>query len=332
MRYRLHPARLRRLVIPLLLLSALSSLFFAMRSYGSFLVLQSAVVIGKPELSGLRAWMTLDYVASSYRAPLPQLLQRLDLPPDTPHDESLKTIADRRGLSHVNFVRQVQHAISETALPTPAKDGDKANQADGWTDRALSAMLAYGYPALGVTLLFGAIGLPVPTGLATVLAGSLVALGHLHWAWAAGIAIAASIGGDALGYAVGRMVSEGFVARHGRWIGYTPQRKTAVQNLFHRWGALTVLLSRTLVSHLSSVVSLLAGAAHYRMTSFIAFAFMGRLIWTSAYLGLGYSIGSNLDAANDFMANLSGLLLSLAALLILSAYRAGLFASPSRPA
>ncbi|MEX0752988.1 MAG: DedA family protein [Xanthobacteraceae bacterium] len=327
----LHSARLRRLVVPLLLLSAVSSVFFAMRSYGSFLALQSAITIGKPELSSLRAWMTLDYVATGYRAPLPQLLKSLDLPPDTPPDESLKTIADRRGLSRVEFVRQVQRAVSESMPHAPADDED-AKEADGWTDRALSALLAYGYPALAAILLFGALGLPVPTGLATVLAGSLVALGHLQWAWASAIVVAASIGGDALGYVAGRVVSENFLARHGRWVGYTPPRKAAVQNLFCRWGAMTVLLSRTLVSHLSSVVSLLAGATHYQIASFIIFAFVGRLMWTSAYLGLGYGIGSNLDAANDFMKNLTGLLLSLAVLLTLGAYRAGLFASPTRPA
>jgi membrane protein DedA with SNARE-associated domain len=328
---RLHSIRLSRFVLPLLLLSALSSAFFAMRSYGSFRLLQSAVAMGKPEVSSIRGWMTLDYIATSYRAPLPQLLERLDLPSDTPPEETLKAIAARRGLAPFDFVRQVQQAVGETA-PAAAENAGTANETGGWTDRALSALLASGYPALALILLVGAIGFPVPTGLATVLAGSLAALGDMQWTSAAVIAIVASVAGDAVGYAIGRLVSEGFLWRHGRWIGYTPPRKAAVQNLFRRWGATTVLLSRTLVSHLSSVVSLLAGVTHYRIASFIAVAFVGRLIWTSAYLGLGYAIGSHLDAANDFMQNLTGLLLSLAVLLILAAYRTGLLASLSRAA
>jgi membrane protein DedA with SNARE-associated domain len=87
-----------------------------------------------------------------------------------------------------------------------------------------------------------------------------------------------------------------------------------VQALFDRWGGVTVLLTRTLVSHLSSVMSLLAGVARYRFASFIAFAFAGRVIWTSAYLGLGYGVGSDIEAASTFLANLSGLVLSLAVL------------------
>lgn len=330
MTFWLNPARLHRLVLPLLLLSVLFSVFFAMRSYGSFRFLQSAITIGKPEVSSIRPWMTLDYIATGYRTPLLPLIERLGLPSDTPPTESLKTIAQRGGVTPFDFAQQVQQAVGESAPPA-ASAGD-ADATSDWTDRALSALLAYGYPALAAILLFGAIGLPVPTGFATVLAGSLAALGSMQWTWAAVVAVAASVCGDAVGYAIGRLVSDGFLSQHGRWIGYTPPRKAAVQNLFRRWGAMTVLLSRTLVSHLSSVVSLLAGVTHYRIASFLAVAFAGRLIWTSAYLGLGYAIGSHLDAANDFMRNLTGLLLSLAVLLTLGAYRTGLLASLSRAA
>jgi len=41
---------------------------------------------------------------------------------------------------------------------------------------------------------------------------------------------------------------------------------------------------------------------------------LGRLLWTSAYLGLGYAVGSDPEAATGFLANLSGLLVSLAVL------------------
>jgi membrane protein DedA with SNARE-associated domain len=62
------------------------------------------------------------------------------------------------------------------------------------------------------------------------------------------------------------------------------------------------------------VVSLLAGAAHYHLSEFIALTVLGRLIWTSAYLGLGYAIGADLEAAAGFLTNLSGLIVSLAVL------------------
>jgi membrane protein DedA with SNARE-associated domain len=52
----------------------------------------------------------------------------------------------------------------------------------------------------------------------------------------------------------------------------------------------------------------------YRLASFLAVAFVGRVIWTSAYLGLGYGAGSDIEVASTFLANLTGLILSLAVL------------------
>jgi len=75
-----------------------------------------------------------------------------------------------------------------------------------------------------------------------------------------------------------------------------------------------VVLSRSLLSFLSPAVNVLAGAGRYSLRRFLPFDVMGRLIWTSAYLGLGYSLGVGIEAASDFLSSLSGLLISLAAL------------------
>jgi membrane protein DedA with SNARE-associated domain len=213
-------------------------------------------------------------------------------------------------------VQRVQGAIVEIA-PGPAS-AREAGETSGWfslgSEEMLSAFLRYGYPAFGLTLLLGALGLPVPTGLATALAGSLAAQGHIDWRSASAIAVSASIVGDLIGYAIGYWLGQEFLDRRGRWIGYTPARRARVQALFDRWGGPTVLITRTLVSHLSSVVSLLAGISRYRLAGFLAFAVLGRVVWTSAYLGLGYGVGHDLEAATGFLGNFTGLLVCLAIL------------------
>ena len=50
----------------------------------------------------------------------------------------------------------------------------------------------------------------------------------------------------------------------------------------------------------------------------------GRLIWTSASLGLGYGVGRNIEAASQFLGNLSGLIIALGVLVVAGAYRAGM--------
>ena len=300
-------------------LSALASVLFGLRSHGSYLLLRSAYEAGRPQLSSLRAWMTLDHVAAAYRVPLNELIPRLGLPADTSRDESLRAIADKRSTSRFDFVREVQRTLGQS-VPTP----DSTQSSGGLTDRILSALLIYGYPALAVTLLLGAIGLPLPIEIAAVLAGSLAALGNLRWEWAGAIAVMASFAGDIIAYGIGRAVSDKFLARHGRWIGYTPQRRDEIQSLLQRWGGITVIVSRTLTSSLSSVVSIFAGVSRYRFAHFLGFALVGRLIWTSAYLGLGFWIGSNIEAASQFLGNLSGLLIALGIFIVAGAYRIGI--------
>jgi len=64
--------------------------------------------------------------------------------------------------------------------------------------------------------------------------------------------------------------------------------------------------------------------SRYQFSHFLGFALLGRLIWTSAYLGLGYGIGNNIDAASQFLGNLSGLIIALGVLVVAGAYRAGM--------
>lgn len=305
----------------------LSTILFGLRTYGSFLLLRSAYEAGAPMTSSVRAWMTLDYVATTYRTPRAALLERLGLPANTDPNASLKSLADRAGISRPVYAQQVQRAIADLA------PGIRSGHTDGsssWlgvlADGALTALLVYGYPALGLTLLFGAIGFPLPDGVATTIAGSLASQGRMNWFWAATVVVAASVLGDAIGYGLGRVLGRELLERHGHWFGYTTARHARVRLLFERWGLATIFLTRTVLSYLSSVASLLAGMSHYDLFKFLATTLVGRLVWTAAYLGLGYGIGSDWQAATSFLTNLSILILSLMLLIVAAIIASGRFA------
>jgi membrane protein DedA with SNARE-associated domain len=186
------------------------------------------------------------------------------------------------------YVQRTQEAVAAIA---PPPDAAGAKKRESWLgavgDRFLDGLMVYCYPVLGLTLLLGA------------------------------IAVAASVAGDMAGYRLGQALGGRFLQRWGRWIGYTAARRVQVERQFERHGMLTVILSRTLASYLSSVVNLLAGAGRYRFARFLALALVGRLLWSAAYLGLGY-FGSNgdLDAATRLLQNLSAMLISLALLAV----------------
>ena len=307
--------RLNRVALIFCVLALLPTAVFGLRTFRSFELLQSAYAAGAAKTSSIRPWMTLAYVAGSSRMSAPDMVAVLGLPPDSDPNLSLKTLADRVGASPVQYVQRVQRAIAARS----ANDGsDRDNSRSGWLgaleDRILTALLVYGYPVLGLTLLLGAAGLPLPDGIAAAVAGSLAAQGRMNWLWAGIIVVVASVVGDLVGYGLGRLLGREVVERYGGWLGFTPARNARVQGLFDRWGSLTVFITRTFVSYLSSVASLFAGMSRYGVMRFAAVATAGRVVWTAGYLGLGYGIGSDWEAATGFLTNLSFLVLALAVL------------------
>jgi membrane protein DedA with SNARE-associated domain len=306
---------IRRVAVALLIAATLASALLGIRTYRSFLLLRSAYDAGAPATSSVRPWMTLDHIAAAYRVPEAALVERLALAPGTDPKTSLRSLAQQQGVSLLEYVQRVQRAIAGIA---PDLKSGGAGKESSWLaatgDVFLSAVLAYGYPALGLMIFLGSVGLPLPHGIAVTVAGSLAAQGRIDWVWAGLATVVASVLGDIVGYGLGRLLDRGVLERRGRWLGYTRERALRVKRLFEQWGAWSVLITRTFVSYLGPAVNLLAGASGYRLTAFLALTVLGRLLWTSAYLGLGYAVGSDPEAATGFLANLSGLLVSLAVL------------------
>lgn len=190
-------------------------------------------------------------------------------------------------------------------------------------DQLLADMLAYGYPILGLTLLLGAVGVPVPASLVATVAGTLLAQGELHLEPTLAVALVACLAGDLVGYGIGRFGGDQFARRHGRWLGVGSKRLSQVEVLFHRWAAPTLLLSRTLVAIVAPAVNLLAGACSLNVRTFLAYDVLGRLAWIAIFMGLGYAFAGNSEIAADFASSVSGVvgLVGLVCLLSLAARR-----------
>jgi membrane protein DedA with SNARE-associated domain len=305
----------RLILLTLFAIAAFAVVMFGLRTYRSFLLLRSAYELGEPDVSSVRPWMTLEYVALTYRMPGTALAERLGLPPNIDPKTTLRSLAEKQRLSPFQYIQHVQKAISELRSTSSSPSGKQTVSGPGTLgEEILAALLVYGYPVLGLTLLLGTMGAPFPSALSVVVAGSLIARGEMNWFWAGAVVVTSSASGDLAGYGLGRLFGREFLKRRGHWLGFTAARQARVDLLFQQWGILTVLLSRSLLSFLSSAVNLLAGAGRYRLRVFLLFSIVGRMIWTSAYLGLGYGFGVAIEAAADFPSSLSGLLTSLAIL------------------
>jgi membrane protein DedA with SNARE-associated domain len=175
-------------------------------------------------------------------------------------------------------------------------------------DQLLAGMLTYGYPILGIALLLGAIGIPVPASLVATVAGTLLADGDLSPLPTVLVALAACVLGDVIGFIVGRVGGHRFARRHGRWLGVGAKRLVQAELLFLRWAGPTLLLSRSFLAIVAPAVNLLAGASSQKMRAFIAYDVLGRLAWTAIFVGLGYVFAGSAETAADFASSLSGLI------------------------
>jgi len=222
--------------------------------------------------------MTLRYVAGTYRVPDTELIQSLGLSSAIDRNTTLRSIAQGQDLSPFQYIQHVQEAISELRRVSPSRVSGSVQPSSRLEDEFLAALLVYGYPVLGLTLLLGTMGMPFPSALSVVVAGSLIAQGQMSWFWSGAVTMTCSVLGDLAGYGVGRLLGREFLERRGHWLGFTAARRTRVEMLFQQWGVLGVLLSRSLISFLSSAVNVLAGASRYSLPVFLLFAMVGRLI------------------------------------------------------
>src|SRR5512140_14221 len=148
----LRSRRAARLALIVCALATLLTVWLGLRTFRSFELLESAYAAGASQTSSIRGWMTLEYVERTHRISRRELVAALALPPDADPRTSIKTLADHACVSPLVDVQRVQRAIGERVDPN-----GREHEASGWfgaiADQTLTALLVYGYPALGLTLL-----------------------------------------------------------------------------------------------------------------------------------------------------------------------------------
>jgi membrane protein DedA with SNARE-associated domain len=177
--------------------------------------------------------------------------------------------------------------------------------------------LVYGYPVLGVALLLGAIGLPVPSGVTAAAAGALAAQGLFDLQLAAVVAMAGLLAGDVAGYYLGRWAGYAVLERRSAWLGLTRGGVVRAERWFNRWAGLSILLTSSLFTVLSTPVNLLAGASRYQMRWYLPFHAVGRLVWTALYISAGFAFSESVEDLAELLGDLTGLVASVVLLLLL---------------
>jgi len=162
----------------------------------------------------------------------------------------------------------------------------------------LDWVAAYGAPSLGLLLMLGIVGLPVPDETLLVFCGYLIYRGtfqpHTTWIFAAG----GSICGITISYLLGRTLGFRVIHKYGARIGATEKRLEKVQRWFEgagHWG----LTFGYFIPGVRHFTALIAGATGVQWHTFTLFAYSGAVLWVSLFLGTGYLLGEQWKNASE---------------------------------
>jgi membrane-associated protein len=170
----------------------------------------------------------------------------------------------------------------------------------------LTQIINYGAPILGAIVFLGALGIPFPATISVIAVGAFCRQGFLSWQSTGLIALTCVVFGDCLSYAMGYYAREPVLRRFrgsDNWI--------QAENTFQRWGGISILFTRFLITAIAVPVNLIAGTGNFPFRHFLLYDLAGQAIWIFGYGGLGYLFSTQWETVGAFLSNMSGLLLGL---------------------
>jgi membrane protein DedA with SNARE-associated domain len=162
-------------------------------------------------------------------------------------------------------------------------------------EQVLAWITQYGYIAIYLCLVLGIIGLPIPDETMMTFSGYLIYRGTLSAPMTFAVALAGSISGITLSYALGRWLGITVVHKYGRYLRIDEAHIAKAHSWFDRIGhwALTIGYFIPGVRHFTAYA---AGISELSPKSFAIYAYSGALIWVSTFLSLGYFLGDRWKA------------------------------------
>ena len=167
-------------------------------------------------------------------------------------------------------------------------------------------IVTYGAFALGAVVFLAAVGLPFPSTFFVLASGAFIQQGVLDLYSTVAVALICVVLGDTTSYGMGRLLRRIVIAR----VGETAPWRSA-EAYFQRRGAISIFLTRFLLTPIAVPINLIAGSSEYAALRFVGFAAAGELIWLALFGSLGYVFGSQWEYVSDLVSNLSGVIVGL---------------------
>jgi membrane protein DedA with SNARE-associated domain len=177
---------------------------------------------------------------------------------------------------------------------------------------------SYAYVLVAVLVGLESMGLPLPGETILLAAAAYAGLGNLSLPGVIGSAAAGAIGGDTVGYWLGRRGGLALLARFPRLERMTRRKLAYTRGFFARYGAMTVFLGR-FVALLRMFAAFLAGVARMPYPVFFLYNVAGGVCWAVLMGVLGFTFGSNLPRLERWIGRVGMVALALVVLALAGA-------------
>ena len=158
----------------------------------------------------------------------------------------------------------------------------------------------FSYGGIFGLLMFGIFGLPVPDETLLTFCGYLVSRGELQYVPTVAAAFLGSCCGVTVSYLPGRKLGLAAVHRFGRYVHLDDASLQRVHRWFERAGR-WVLTFGYFIPGFRHITAIVAGTSCLEFKTFATYAYAGALIWSVAFVTLGYYVGGRWEAMSEQM-------------------------------
>ncbi len=161
-------------------------------------------------------------------------------------------------------------------------------------EESLRFLVEHGYWFLGLWVLLDQVGLPIPAFPVLLGSGALAGAGQLDLGAAIAVATTASLPSDLLWFELGRRRGIGVLRLLCRIAIEPDSCVRSSERVFARWGAGSLVLAK-FVPGLQVVAPPLAGVFRLSRSRFLLLDGAAALLWSGAFIGLGYAFHDQLE-------------------------------------
>ncbi len=174
----------------------------------------------------------------------------------------------------------------------------------------ISTISALGYAGVLLLMAIESACIPLPSEVIMPFSGYLVSQGQLTL-W--GVALAGALGcvlGSLVAYYVGLWGGRPLVQKYGRYLLISHHDLDLADRWFGRHGDITIFVGR-LLPVVRTFIAFPAGVSRMPLLKFVAYTFVGSLIWCWCLAWVGMRLGEHWDTLGTWFHRFDALILAL---------------------